>query len=221
MELYEAMRHRHSVRSYTTKKIDGKMKEDLTNYIQQCNRDGGLNMQLVLDEPRAFSGFMAHYGKFTGVRNYIAVIGPKGPELEEKCGYYGEKIVLYAQQLGLNTCWVALTYSKIKGAFRVEAGEKLVLVIAIGYGAAHGAAHKSKSPESVSNVCAASPEWFKKGVAAALLAPTAVNQQNFNLSLNGNRVTAIAGRGFYTKIDLGIVKYHFEIGAGHDNFEWM
>lgn len=26
--------------------------------------------------------------------------------------------------------------------------------------------------------------------------------------------------GFCTKIDLGIVKYHFEIGAGKENFEW-
>lgn len=220
MELYEAMRQRHSVRSYTSKKIEGEVKENLTEYIRQCNKEGGLNMQLVLNEPKAFSGFMAHYGNFSGVQNYIAVIGPKGPDLDEKCGYYGEKIVLYAQQLGLNTCWVALTYSKTKGAYHIEAGEKLVLVIAIGYGAAHGTAHKSKSPEAVSNINNTSPEWFKKGVAAALLAPTAVNQQKFTLSLDGKKVTASAGRGFYTKVDLGIIKYHFEIGAGTDNFEW-
>lgn len=220
LELYEAMRQRHSVRSYTSKKIEGKIKEELTEYIRQCNKESGLNMQLVLNEPKAFSGFMAHYGKFTGVQNYIAVIGPKGPALDEKCGYYGEKIVLYAQQLGLNTCWVALTYTKTKGAFCIEAGEKLVLVIAIGYGAAHGIAHKSKSPEAVSNINSTSPEWFKKGVAAALLAPTAMNQQKFTLALTGSKVTATAGRGFHTKLDLGIIKYHFEIGAGTKSFEW-
>ena len=77
---------------------------------------------------------MAHYGKFKGVTNYLALIGKKESSLEEKCGYYGEKLVLFAQELGLNTCWVAMTYSKIKTAFQVEKGEKLCIVIALGYG---------------------------------------------------------------------------------------
>lgn len=86
---------------------------------RQCNRESGLHIQLVLDEPRGFGGLPAHYGKFSGVKNYIALIGKKSPNLEEACGYYGEKIVLRAQQLGLNTCWVAMTYSKVKTAFQI------------------------------------------------------------------------------------------------------
>jgi hypothetical protein len=50
--------------------------------------------------------------KFTGVQNYIALIGKKSSSLEEQAGYYGEQLVLTAQQLGLNTCWVAMTVSK-------------------------------------------------------------------------------------------------------------
>ena len=58
-------------------------------------------------------------------------------------------------------------------------------------------------------------------VACALLAPTAINQQKFKFSLHdGNKVSVKAGLGFYSKVDLGIVKYHFEIGAGVKNFEW-
>lgn len=60
----------------------------------------------------------------------------------------------------------------------------------------------------------------KNGIEAALLAPTAMNQQKFMFSLNRGKVSVKAGRGFYTKLDLGIVKYHFAIGAGKDNFEW-
>ena len=58
------------------------------------------------------------------------------------------------------------------------------------------------------------PDWFQKGVKAALLAPTAMNQQKFQFILNGSQVSAKAGYGFYTKLDLGIVKYHFELGSG-------
>ena len=66
------------------------------------------------------------------------------PDLDEKCGYWGEKIALYVQTLGMNTCWVAMTYSKRKAHFTIEAGEKLCLVIAVGYGLTQGIPHKSK-----------------------------------------------------------------------------
>ncbi len=220
MDLLQAMNDRHSVRSYTQQPIEGKTKEDLMSFVEQCSRESGLHLQLVLDEPNAFSGLMAHYGKFSGVRNYIVLAGRKSEDLEEKCGYYGEKIVLYAQTLGLITCWVAMTYSKGKAVFEIDKGEKLCLVIAIGYGASGGVAHRSKPRESVINAQETPPDWFVRGVDAALLAPTAMNQQKFVFSLNGNTVTAKAGIGFYSKIDLGIAKYHFEIGAGTENFSW-
>lgn len=220
MELLEAMEKRNSVRSYENKAIEGEIKNELLLFIEQCNKESGLHMQLVLDEPKGFDGFMAHYGKFSGVKNYIAIIGKKETGLEEACGYYGEKVVLKAQQLGLNTCWVAMTYSKIKTAFHVDSGEKLCLVIAIGYGKTQGAKHKSKAKDSVINVNGIAPEWFQKGIEAALLAPTAMNQQKFIFTLYGNKVSAKAGMGFYSKIDLGIAKYHFEIGADTGNFKW-
>ena len=163
---------------------------------------------------------MAHYGKFSGVTNYFALIGERGPGLEEKCGYYGERLVLKAQQLGLNTCWVAMTYSKIKTAFTVGKGEKLCVVIALGYGETQGVPHKSKPAAEVMAVSGPVPEWFKQGIEAALLAPTAMNQQKFVFSLNGDKVSVKPGLGFYSKIDLGIAKYHFELGAGTEYFTW-
>ena len=122
--------------------------------------------------------------------------------------------------MGLNTCWVALTYSKIKTAFTVDQGEALCVVIALGYGKTQGVPHKSKPVEDVVKAEAPVPQWFRSGVEAALLAPTAMNQQKFVFSLQGNRVSVKPGLGFYSKVDLGIVKYHFELGAGTQEFEW-
>lgn len=220
MELLDAMKERHSVRSYEDRALDGSVKKAIQKKIDECNTESGLHIQLVSDEPKAFDGLMAHYGKFSGVKNYIALIGKKGSNLDELCGYYGEKLVLYAQQIGLNTCWVGISYSKIPGAFKIDAGEKLTVVIAIGYGNMQGVAHKSKSVESVSKASGDAPDWFIKGIEAALLAPTALNQQKFVFSLENDKVSAKAGLGFYSKIDLGIAKYHFELGAGTDNFKW-
>lgn len=220
MELLDAIKNRHSVRQYKTQKIDADILETLQNEINACNKEGNLHIQLVSDEPKAFDSFMAHYGKFSGVTKYIALVGKKGKDLDEKCGYYGEHLVLKAQQLGLNTCWVAMTYKKIPGTFKIDAGEKLTVVIALGYGKTQGTAHKSKSADQVSNISAQTPQWMEAGVKAALLAPTAMNQQKFMLIYEDGKVTAKSGVGFYTKVDLGIVKYHFEIGAGKDHFIW-
>ncbi len=220
MDIKEAVLVRHSVRSYENREIDEKTVEIFASYIKQCNEEGNLHFQLVLNEPKAFDSFMARYGKFSGVTNYIALIGKKSPDLEDKIGYYGEKVALFSQTLGLNTCWVALTYKKIKSAFTVEKGEKLCIVLALGYGRTQGVQHKNKPIEKVCNADGTAPAWFIDGVQAALLAPTAMNQQKFFFKLSGNEVEAKAGKGFYTKIDLGIVKYHFEIGAGVENFKW-
>lgn len=220
MTLMEAMQARHSVRQYREETL---RKEDavlLREEIEACNAESGLHIQLVCGEPKAFSGFMARYGKFSGVTSYIALVGKKGPDLSETCGYFGERIVLRAQQIGLNTCWAAMTYSKVPSAFSAGEGEKLCAVIAVGYGKTQGSGHRVKSLREVTEGELPFPEWFVSGVEAALLAPTAMNQQKFRFALQGNRVSATAGSGFYTKLDLGIVKYHFAMGAGADAFTW-
>lgn len=220
MDMMEAMQARHSVRSYTDKTIEGETLEALEEVIEECNRESGLHIQLVRNEPMAFGGGLAHYGKFAGVKNYLALVGRKDRQLDEKCGYYGEKIVLAAQALGLNTCWVGLTFKKVPDAFKIADGEKLVMVIAVGYGATQGTAHQSKAAAAVSRAENA-PDWFKKGVEAALLAPTAINQQKFLFTLHGDKVSAKAGLGPFSKVDLGIVKYHFELGSGRDRTVWL
>lgn len=222
MDLQELIRQRHSVRSYTDQEIEAEKVEALNRAIAECNQQSGLRIQLVTDDPKAFDTRLARYGKFRGNISYLAMVGPKGSALDETVGYYGEKLVLVAQGLGLNTCWVGLTYAKNPERIRIGEGEKLVCVIAVGYGETPGVTRRSKSFEKVTKVKGEVPDWFASGVEAALLAPTAVNQQQFKFILHGSRqVEARAGWGFFSKVDFGIVKYHFEVGAGIEHFEWM
>ena len=218
MTLQEAIRARHSVRAYTDQPIDADTRLHLAKMCFDLNRESGLRIQPIFDEPKAFSGPIARYGRFSGVNNYFAAVGPKdAPEAVGRCG---EMLVLFAQQLGLNTCWVGLTLGKTSDAYEVSEGEKLHALIAVGYGVTQGASRRSKSVGDVSRAPEDAPKWFRAGVEAALLAPTAMNQQKFTFSLNGNRVAAKAGFGPFAKLDLGIVKCHFQIGAGEENFEW-
>ena len=227
MTLLEAITARHSVRKYLDKEIPADIIAALQDKIAECNNVGNLSIQLVQNETKAFTGMLS-YGSFSGVKNYLVMVGKKDKDLDERVGYYGEQLVLLAQTLGLNTCWVGLSYRKVPEAYNVGKDEKLVCMIALGYGETQGVPHKIKTVEQVSNASDITPSWFKKGVEAALLAPTAVNQQKFSfeymgMSNNHHQVRAKKSVSMigYTQMDLGIAKYHFEIGAGKDNFEWI
>lgn len=212
MEIIELMKERHSVRQYTDKKIEKEKREVLNTLIAKINQKAGLHIQIIYDEPKCFNSMMAHYGKFDGVNNYIALVREKSKS-DESLGYYGEQIVLKAQELGLNTCWVAMTHGKSKA--QIDKGEKLVCLISLGYGKTAGAAHKSKKLSEVCNYKKDMPEWFLSGMEAALLAPTAMNWQKFYFELlPDNSIKITCGKGLYTKLDLGIVKYHFEVVSG-------
>ena len=228
MTIQEAIEARHSVRAYKGEPLAADVVEVLEDKIRELNEKGHLHMQLIRNETKAFQGKLAKYGKFRGVNDYIVMAGQKADDLDERIGYYGEQLVLLAQTLGLNTCWVGLSYSKVPGTYVLEAGEVIEAYISIGYGETQGVSHKIKSVEQVSNANDLTPGWFRLGVEAALLAPTAVNQQKFFFEFvparDGKPVRVLAKRNFsligFTQMDLGIAKCHFEIGAGKDNFEW-
>ena len=228
MTIQEAIEARHSVRAYTGQPLAADVVEVLEEKISELNEKGHLHMQLIRNETKAFQGKLAKYGKFRGVNDYIVMVGQKADDLDERIGYYGEQLVLLAQTLGLNTCWVGLSYSKVPGTYVLEAGEVIEAYISIGYGETQGVSHKIKRVQQVSNANDLTPSWFRQGVEAALLAPTAVNQQKFFFEYiparDGKPVRVLAKRNFsligFTQMDLGIAKCHFEIGAGKENFEW-
>ena len=228
MTIQEAIEVRHSVRAYKDQPLSEEIVKVLEDEIVKLNHEGQLHIQLICNEPKAFQGTMAKYGKFRNANNYLVMAGKRAEDLDERVGYYGEHLVLLAQTLGLNTCWVGLSYSKVPGTYVLDEGEKIACYIALGYGETQGVGHKIKTVEQVSNASDATPSWFRKGVEVALLAPTAVNQQKFSfeyVGMSNNRHQVRAKKGFsmigYTQMDLGIAKYHFEVGAGKVNFEWV
>lgn len=220
MTLMEAIEARHSVRRYTDKAIAGEVLASLRAEIEACRNASNLHIELHLNEPEAMGSFAATYGLLRGVRNYIVLAGEPAADLDERAGYFGEKLVLHAQQLGLNTCWVGGTFRRGKVKNTLPEHMQLVCVIAIGYGANQGRQHRSKPLEKLYRCEGNAPEWFLRSVKAAQLAPTAVNQQRFVFELKDNVVSAQALPGPYSKVDLGIVKLHFEIGAGEDDWRW-
>lgn len=212
---WEAIRARHSVRAYLEKPIPPELRQELDAFAEELNRRSGLHIRVVYDDPAGFDSRLAHYGSFRNVANYIVLAGKKEGDFDFRCGYYGEKLALQAQKLGLNTCWAALTYNRKRVRELIGEGESLCIVLALGYGQTQGVQHRSKRPDQVSEAGADAPDWYQKGLEAALLAPTAVNQQKFCFSLEGDTpAVRVKGLGSCTRVDLGIAALHFELGSG-------
>ena len=225
-EYLSAMKKRCSRRKYTNRPIDSKYVQQLEDSIALHNKESGLNIKLVIGSgAELFSGFRKSYGLFVGVQNYIAMIGSKTlPNRMEKVGRFGEKIILEATAMGLSTCWVGTSYDKNAAKELCEGNEELDCVIAVGYSdekhslkermMEYGTHRQNKSKEALIEAEEHVPEWFKQGMDAVYLAPTARNLRPFVFEYKDGQVTAsITNPTETAMIDLGIAKLHFELGA--------
>ena len=216
----EAIKARHMVRKYTDKPLPADLLSLLNARIEQNNKIHGLNMALITGNADGLAG-MAKLLLAKDVNNYIILAGNDIANLDEKLGYCGADMILYAQTLGLNTWWVGGMFNK-KGAMKnMDTNPaKINGIIAIGYGVTQGVQHKMKSAAEICQYNGTAPQWFADGVDALLYAPTALNKMAFMVKGNGNNVSITCDNGHFSGIDLGIGKYHFELGAGKENFEW-
>ncbi|HIY32105.1 MAG TPA: nitroreductase [Candidatus Evtepia faecavium] len=219
MTMQEAIRQRHMVRKYLKQPIPEEVAARLQARLEEDNQTSGLCLTLVTGNSDGLGAMAKLISK--NVNHYIILAGPDGPDLDEKLGYWGADAMLFAQTLGLNSWWVGGMFNA-KGAAKHLAGTGLRIngVIVVGYGATQGTPHKSKTAAEISSYDGAAPRWFQDGVSALLLAPTALNKQAYRIRGEGNNVTLTCDSGHFAGIDLGIGRFHFETGAGKDNFEW-
>lgn len=228
-DLFRAMQNRHDVRNYSDEPIAADVAARLQEEIDAVNEITGMHIQLIQGDPKGISGFMAAYEKFRNVNNYLVMVGPNSVRLDEQCGYFGEHLVLTAQQLGLHTCWSGLGFNRKKARYQRHDGDRAAVAIAIGHGLNQGASKAMKAASDISNLNADSPEWFRRGIEAVLLAPTVLDEQGIRIDLladsnpDGRRhVRAIAAeKGHFNYVDYGIARYHFESIAGRENFVWV
>ena len=219
MPITDAMRARHVVRQYLDKPVPDDVVAALRSRIEEDNRAQGTDIRLLTGGARVF-GPMWGTVRARSVRNCLVMAGPDASDLDERLGYGGADLMLTAQELGLNTWWVGGTFSKKAAARASGATGRVVAVVALGYGATQGVPHTSKRPDEVASYDGEAPVWFTQGVEAALLAPTAFGKQAFTLAGSGNEVTIRCQESAYAGQDRGLVKYHFEAGAGRDNCVW-
>ena len=214
MDFKDAMKKRHVVRRYRDEELDLETVSALKKRVEEDNEKYQVHVKLETED----SSVLNLMGKLASKNavNYFIMSGKESTDLNERLGYVGADLMLYAQKLGLNTWWIGGTFSK-KNVERKVPNQKVIGIIVVGYGETAGKRHKQKDVEAVSSYEGETPDWFVAGVNAALLAPTAFGKQNFLISGKGQKVALKCDT---CGEDLGLVKYHFELGAGKENFEW-
>lgn len=217
MDLKDAMNKRHVVRKYRNQPLLEETIEKLNKRIQKNNQAYYIDMKLMVNNNKAIHPFIKLL-LTKGVNNYIILSGDDSSDLDQRLGYAGADIMLYAQTLGLNTWWIGSTFNRNVSKY-VE-NKKVIGIIVIGYGISQGVPHKSKKVEEVSKYKGDAPDWFVEGVKASLLAPTALNKQDFIVFGIGNKVKIECHNSLFRGANLGLIQYHFELGAGKEKFYW-
>ena len=186
ISMKEAMQARHTVRKYTDKPLPEEIKILLKTRMETHNEEYQLFLSLKTEDDRAISP-MIKLLMAKNARNYFVLAGPDTEQLDEKLGYCGADLMLYAQTLGLNTWWIGATYNHRQLKKEAEMN-RVAGILVVGYGENQGTPHKSKSYEEIATYEGETPEWFLEGVKAVLLAPTAMNKQAFQIQGKGNQV---------------------------------
>ena len=168
MTLLEAVSVRRSQRSYLPQPLERAQLDQLGKALAECNRRAGLGVRLVCPAGSVFAG----QGRLESARGCLLFAGPaEDPDLEEKCGYWGEELILTAVSMGLGTCWVGGTYDRGACQARLEPGETLVCAAALGIPEGSPAPRALRPAGELALPADCAPAWFGAGIAAVQRAP--------------------------------------------------
>ena len=242
MTEWEAVEKRISCRAFEDRMPGPEILAQLEACVGELNRESGLRFQLIVSGDGSRPAVRMSPAMFSGpVYVCAALVAGDSPAESEKLGYYGEKLVLRAVELGLGTCWVASTYDAASIHPDIAEGERLWDVIPMGYAPAKLPMKQSMTramirkrdrktetflDEASDVTFAEAPDWIRRGIEAVRLGPSAVNQQPVNILVkNGEASMVICKKGNGLEYnDMGIAKRQFEIGAAdagvRGRFEW-
>ncbi|MBR0136207.1 MAG: nitroreductase, partial [Clostridia bacterium] len=176
-----------------------------------------------------------------GTDVYIAGKMRRVPHAEEAFGYTFEKVVLFAEELGVGTTWIAGTMKRdaFEKAMALSDGEVMPCVSPLGYPAKKMSLRESMMRKGIKAddrfafgevffdgsfdkpLTKDATGAFADALEAVRLAPSAVNKQPWRIVLSGNKAHFYEkrSRGYndgewdIQKIDMGIALCHFEVAA--------
>ncbi|MFC1959021.1 nitroreductase family protein [Chloroflexota bacterium] len=203
---YRVIEKRRSRRRFEKKPLKANHLDHLKSICNDFRPFDNARALLVTESPdKVFKGAIGPYGKIRGASAFIAFIGNiKSPWVQEQVGYTGEGIVLEAEALNLNTCWVGGFFRPkvVKSLISIGEDEIVIAVTPVGYATKRlsfeeklmtgfGLTHRRKALSDLVIGLKDSewPQWIRKALEAARIAPSAVNRQPWRFHVEQESIT--------------------------------
>lgn len=242
--IIELIKSRRSIRSYDGKDIKEEKLEKLRGFIEEINKEANIKARFTLptnDKEDGKAKKLGTYGVISGANSFIVGILDKDEKDLVEFGYLFEKIVLFATDLDLGTCWLGGTFNRANFQENLDLKENEFIPIVSPVG------NPKEKPGIVARlmkVGAGSDKrmswnelFFQGGRLKPLdkdtageyatplemlrLGPSAVNKQPWRIVKDGDDFHFYLSRSRGYKIgaydmqknDMGIAKCHFELTA--------
>lgn len=242
MDKLQLLHKRHSVRSFTSDAISKDIVNRLKAEVTMTNtHEQGMRFQLFTEDPDPMNGFSKSYGAFINPRNFLAaVVDTATPNALERAGYFAEKFVIRAVELGLGTCFVGGTYNKNAVKAQIRAGEQLLFIVLFGYPdektrflarmlvkmihAKKMSSEQFFEPKDRLPLAIEKFPMLKVGLEAVACAPSSLNKRPVRVFLNEepgiqSLCAGVDESNPKNLIDLGIAKFNFNFATSTE-CEW-
>ncbi|MFC1920377.1 nitroreductase family protein [Chloroflexota bacterium] len=234
---YLAIEKRRSRRRYIEENLKSSQLKRIQSLCNDFQPFPSARAVLVKESPDdVFKGIIGSYGLIRGAKSFIAFIGNvRSPYVQEQVGYTGEGIMLQAEVMNLNTCWVGGFFRRdmVSSLVDMEKNEQVFAITPIGYAVEEptfgeklitgfGWTHKRKplSKMVIGLKDTEWPEWMKSSLQAARLAPSAVNRQPWRFIADEKSITVAVNdkslkreTQISKRLDCGIAMLHIEVAA--------
>lgn len=154
-----------SVRNFKETAVEAKKISDLEQYIADCKKlVPSIELEVKFfagdDAYKRLYGIAGYQGVMIEAPNYLVLLSENKEQYIENAGYVGERAILKARDLGVDSCWVSFQdQAAIKTTLSIDSDKEVVALIALGYasnvkqveGAGKTGDNYSKSNLSVGN----------------------------------------------------------------------
>lgn len=246
--LAQTVKNRKSVRTYIEKPLEDSDKEKINKYIEYLSAEehpftAKVRIKLFDVDKDINSKDLGTYGVIKGARTYLGVAVNEVPDAMEAVGYVFEKLVLYAQSIGLGTCWLGGTFNRgeFAKAMKLTENEFFPIASPIGYPAPKNhtvdkimrKAIKADTRKAFENlffdgdfntplIKETSAKYFYP-LEMTRLAPSAKNAQPWRIVKDGDtfhffeKKTIPSSKHDIQRLDLGIALCHFTLASEEKN----
>ncbi len=237
MKGMELVRHRRSVRTFDGNPLRPEDAEKILRFAESIETPYGIPVTWKLLSAKEY-GLSSPV--IAGTDTYIAGKVRRQPHAEEAFGFAFEKLVLYAESLGLGTTLIAGTMNRpaFEKAMQLNADEVMPCVSPLGYPAKKMSLRETLMRKGVradsrmefselffdrsfdKPLSESTP--FRDALEMVRWAPSAVNKQPWRVVVDGKLAHFYEkkSKGYVDasgwdlqKIDLGIALYHFAYGS--------